>query len=63
MAEFPRPLSKIRYVLYENREAFLLWRYLFKSVPSFYPKELDEVISTIIKIYDKRVLASYRVIA
>ena len=60
MAEFPRPSSTIRYVLYEHREVFILWRYPFKSVPSCYPKALDEVISTIIKIYDKRVLASYR---
>jgi hypothetical protein len=59
MAEFPRPSSTIRYVLYEHREVFLLWRYPFKSVPSCYPQALDEVISTIIKIYDERALASY----
>ena len=63
MAEFPRPTSTIRHALYEHREVFVLWRYPFKSVPSCYPKALDEVISTIIRIYDKRALASYRVIA
>ena len=60
MAEFPRPSSTIRHVLFEHKEVFVLWRYPFKSVPSCYPKALDEVISTIIRIYDKRVLASYR---
>ena len=63
MAEFPRPSSTIRHVLYEHREVFVLWRYPFKSVPPCYSKALDEVISTIIKVYDKRILASYRVIA
>ena len=63
MAEFPRPLSTIRHALFEHREVFVLWRYPFKSVPPCYSKALDEVISTILKIYDKRVLASYRIIA
>ena len=40
------------------REIFVLWRYPFKSVPPCYSKTLDEVISAIIKIYNKRALAS-----
>ena len=55
MAIFPRPPSTIRYALDEHREVFVLWRYPFKSVPPCYNKSLDEVISTIIKIYKKRV--------
>ena len=58
MAELPRPSSTIRHVLDEHREVFVLWRYPFKSVPPCYTKALDEVISTIIRIYNKRILAS-----
>ncbi len=58
MAELPRPSSTIRHALDEHREIFVLWRYPFKSVPPCYSKTLDEVISTIIKIYNKRALPS-----
>ena len=53
-AEWPKPPSKIRYVLHENRRTFVSWRYPSRSSLTCYTGELDEVISTIIKVYDKR---------
>ncbi|MDE0158829.1 MAG: hypothetical protein OXI02_04860 [Candidatus Dadabacteria bacterium] len=53
-AEWPKPPSKIRYVLHESRRTFVSWRYPSRSSLTCYTGELDEVISTIIKIYDKR---------
>ena len=53
-AGWPKPPSNIRHVLYENRRTFVSWRYPSKFSLTCYTGELDEVISTIIKTYDKR---------
>lgn len=53
-AEWPESPSKIRRVLYENRRTFVSWRYPSRHSLACYTGELDEVISTIIKVYEKR---------
>ncbi|MCY4379878.1 MAG: HEPN domain-containing protein [Candidatus Dadabacteria bacterium] len=54
VAEWPKPPSKIRHVLDENRGTFVSWRYPSRRSLTCYTGELDEVISTIIRIYEKR---------
>ena len=54
VAEWPKPPSKIRHVLHENRRTFVSWRYPSRHSLKCYIGELDEVISTIIKVYEKR---------
>ena len=53
-AEWPKPPSRIRHVLDENRRTFVSWRYPSRHSLTCYTGNLDEVISTIIKIYEKR---------
>ena len=53
-AEWPKPPSRIRHVLDENRRTFVSWRYPSRLSLTCYTGNLDEVISTIIKIYEKR---------
>lgn len=54
IAEWPNPPSSmIRYVLWENRNAFISWRYPSESSPPCYTGNLDEVLSTIIRTYYK----------
>ena len=54
-AEWPKPLSKIRHVLQENKDTFRDWRYSFEHTGlRCFTGELDEVISTTIKTYYKR---------
>ena len=44
VAEWPKPPSKIRHVLYENRRTFVSWRYPSRHSLTCYTGELDEVI-------------------
>ena len=53
-AMLPKPPSKIRYVLQENKDVFVHWRYSFEHISlCCHTRELDEVISAIIETYYK----------